>query len=128
MESNEGECGAGKELLEKMDSLRAILLQAITVRGGSSNMREVRKKMKAERDAVVEFYRQHQAQLSVDNMSLFSKLFTEAIERVDEMLMCVRAKVEEMEKEEKNVAEREMKIKMELEKKTHMSLRRLKLQ
>lgn len=103
--------GAGKELMEKMNSLRALLSQAISSMGGdSSNMREVRKKMKAEKDAVMEFYQQHQAHFPVSQLS---ELFEGTMECVDQMLQRVDAKINEMEEEESMNAEREMKIKKE---------------
>lgn len=96
MASNVVDGGPGKELLKKMNSLRAILTQAaISVVGDCYNIREIRKKMKAEKDAVVEFFQQHQAHLSVKDISQLLKLFKEAMECVDQMLVTVDAKIEE---------------------------------
>lgn len=111
----EEKIGAAKELMEKMNSLRALLSQAIlSMVGDSSNMREVGKKMKAEKDAVMEFYQQHQPHFPVDNISQLSELFEGTMECVDQMLTRVDAKINKMEEEEESMnAEREMKIKKE---------------
>lgn len=110
----EEKSAACKELLEKMNSLRVLLSQAISSMGGdSSNMREVTKKMKVEKDAVMELYQQHQAHFPVDNISQLPELFEGTMAFVDLMLQRVDAKINEMEEEESMNAEREMKIKKE---------------